>query len=45
MFSTDSGNQHKFRFQNVRAKGSLKSKKMNIKLFSTGDWFFTSKPY
>lgn len=45
MFSTGSGNQYKFRFQNVKAKASLKGKKMNITLCSIGDWFYASKPY
>ncbi|EAD8646816.1 hypothetical protein AOC40_13830 [Listeria monocytogenes] len=34
-----------FRYQDIRAIGTLKGKKMDKQLKSVGNWFFNSKPY
>ena len=44
-FNTTVGQQYQYRFQNIRAKGKVKGKNMNILLCSQGNWFYASKPY
>ncbi|MBC2304001.1 hypothetical protein [Listeria booriae] len=34
-----------FRFQDIRAVGTVKGKKMDKQLRATGSWFFSSKPF